>query len=62
MIWAGQNSIAYLCLFKERKNLTLETCAPDFSAPSMAKLYAKSRARAQSHFLNFLKLGRYDDR
>ena len=43
--------VSNLCLFKERKNLTLKTCAPDFSACSMTKLYAKIKgARAISLF------------
>ena len=43
--------VSNLCLFKERKNLTLKTCAPDFSARSMTKLYAKIKsARAISLF------------
>ena len=33
--------ISNLCQFKERKNLTLKTCAPDFSALLLTKLYAK---------------------
>ena len=32
--------VIYVCL-KREKNLTLKTCAPDFSARSMTKLYAK---------------------
>ena len=36
---------------KREKNLTLKTCAPDFSARSMTKLYAKIKdARAISLF------------
>ena len=64
MIWGGQNSIAYLSLLvifvciKRGKNLTLKTSAPDFSARSVTKLYAKIKG-AQSHSLTFLKLGRY---
>ena len=43
--------VSSLCLFIERKNLTLKTCAPDFSARSMTKLYAKIKgARAISLF------------
>ena len=43
--------VSNLCLFQERKNLTLKTCAPDFSARSMTKLYAKIKgARAISLF------------
>ena len=43
--------VSNLCLFKERKNLTLKTCASDFSAWSMTKLYAKIKgARAISLF------------
>ena len=43
--------VSNLCLFKERKNLTLKTCAPDFSARSMSKLYAKIKGvRAISLF------------
>ena len=61
MIWVGQNSISYLSLLviyvclKRGKNLTLKTCAPDFSARLMTKLYAKIKgARAVSLF-DFLK-------
>ena len=57
MIWVGQNSIAdlsllviYVCL-KRGKNLTLKTCAPDFSARSMTRLYTKiTGVRAVSLF------------
>ena len=36
---------------REKKNLTLKTCAPDFSARSMTELYAKIKgARAISLF------------
>ena len=43
--------VSSLCLFIERKNLTHKTCAPDFSARSMTKLYAKIKgARAISLF------------
>ena len=43
--------VSSLCLFIERKNLTLKTCAPEFSARSMTKLYAKIKgARAISLF------------
>ena len=43
--------VSSLCLFIERKNLTLKTCAPDFPARSMTKLYAKIKgARAISLF------------
>ena len=59
MIWVGQNSIAYLSLLviyvsiKRGKNLTLKTCAPDFSARSMTKLYTKIKgAPAVSLFEN----------
>ena len=42
--------VIYVCL-KREKNLTLKTCAPDFSAGSMTKLYAKIKgARAISLF------------
>ena len=42
--------VIYVC-FKREKNLTLKTCAPDFSARSMTKLYAKIKgARAISLF------------
>ena len=42
--------VIYVCL-KREKNLTLKTCAPDFSARSMTKLYAKIKgARAISLF------------
>ena len=40
--------VIYVCL-KREKNLTLKSCAPDFSARSMTKLYAKIKgARAIS--------------
>ena len=61
MVWVGQNSIAYLsllviyvCLRKE-KNLTLKTCAPDFSACSMTKLYAKIKGACAVSLFDFLK-------
>ena len=42
--------VIYVCL-KREKNLTLKTCAPDFPARSMTKLYAKTKgARAVSLF------------
>ena len=42
--------VIYVCL-KREKNLTLKTCAPDFSARLMTKLYAKIKgARAISLF------------
>ena len=42
--------VTYVCL-KREKNLTLKTCAPDFSARSMTKLYATIKgARAISLF------------
>ena len=52
-------SVSNLCLFKRGKNLTLKTCASDFSARSMTNYTQKSRGYAQSHFLTFLKLARY---
>ena len=55
-------SVSNLCLFKRGKNLTLKTCAPDFSARSMTNYTQKSRARTQSHSLTFLKLGRYENK
>ena len=42
--------VIYVC-FKREKNLTLKTCAPDFSARLMTKLYAKIKGvRAISLF------------
>ena len=42
--------VIYVCL-KREKNLTLKTCAPDFSARLMTKLYTKIKgARAISLF------------
>ena len=42
--------VIFVCL-KREKNLTLKTCAPDFSACSMTKLYAKIKGvRAVSLF------------
>ena len=63
MIWVGQNNIAYfslsvsnLCLSKDRKkNLTLKTCAPDFSARSMTKLYTKIGGTRAISLFDFLK-------
>ena len=40
-----------MSVLREKKNLTLKTCAPDFSARSMTKLYAKIKgARSISVF------------
>ena len=47
--------VSKLRLFKERKNLTLKTCAPDFSTRSMTKLYAKIRGARTISLLDFLK-------
>ena len=61
MIWVGQNSIAYLSLLviyvclKRGKNLTLKTCAPDFSARSMTKFYAKIKGVRAVSLFDFLK-------
>ena len=61
MIWVGQNSIAYLCLLvtyiclKREKNLTLNTCAPDFSARSVTKVYAKIKGMHIISLFDFLK-------
>ena len=61
MIWVGQNSIAYLSLLviyvclKKGKSLTLKTCAPDFSARSMTKLYAKIKGTPAVSLFDFLK-------
>ena len=55
MIWVGQNSIAYLCLLKRGKYLTLKTSAPDFSARSMTKLYAKIKGPGAVSLFDFLK-------
>ena len=51
--------VSNLCLFKERKNLTLKTCAPDFPCVQWSNYKQKSRWRAQSLSLTFPKLGRY---
>ena len=61
MIWVGQNGIAYLSLLviyvclKSRKNLTLKTCALDFSVRSMTKLYAKIKGACSVTLFDFLK-------
>ena len=61
MIWVGQNSIAYLSILviyvclKRGKNLTLKTCAPDFSVRGMTKLYAKIKDECAVSLFEFLK-------
>ena len=61
MKWVGQNSIAYFSLLvlyvclKREKNLTLKTCAPDFSARSMTKLYAKIKGAHAISLFDFPK-------
>ena len=47
--------VSSLCLFKERKNLTLKTCAPDFFTCSMTKLYARMKGTRAISFFDFLK-------
>ena len=44
----------YVCL-KREKNLTLETCALDFSARSMTKLYAKIKGARTISLFDFLR-------
>ena len=44
----------YVC-FKREKNLTLKTCAPDFSARFMTKLYAKIKGVRAISLLDFPK-------
>ena len=46
--------VIYVC-FKKEKNLTLKTCAPDFSARSMTKLYAKIKGARAISLFDFLK-------
>ena len=53
-------SVSNLCLFKEKKSLTLTTFAPDFPLLSTAKLNTKIKGARASHSLSFLKLDRYD--
>ena len=48
-------SISNLRLFQERKNLSLKTCAPDFSAHLMTKLYAKIKDARTVSLFDFLK-------
>ena len=48
-------SVSNLCLFIRAKNLTLKTCAPDFSARSMTKLYAKIRGPRAVSLFDFLE-------
>ena len=43
-----------MCL-KREINLTLKTCAPDFSARFMTKLYAKIKGARTISLLDFLK-------
>ena len=46
--------VIYVCL-KREKNLTLKTCAPDFSAHLMTKLYAKIKGAHAVLLFYFLK-------
>ena len=46
--------VIYVCLKKE-KNLTLKTCAPDFSTRSMTKLYAKIKGAHAISLFDFPK-------
>ena len=46
--------VIYVCL-KGGKNLTLKTCAPDFSVGSMTKLYAKIKVASAVSLFDFLK-------
>ena len=46
--------VIYVCL-KREKNLTLKTCAPDFSARSMSKLYAKIKGAHAISLFDFPK-------
>ena len=46
--------VIYVCL-KGGKYLTLKTCAPDFSAHSMTKLYAKTKGAHAVSLFDFLK-------
>ena len=48
-------SVSNLCLFKRGKNLTLKTCAPDFSACSITKLYAKIKGVCAVSLFDILK-------
>ena len=48
-------SVSNLCLFKKGKNLNLKTCAPDFSARLMTKLYAKIKGARMVSLFDFLK-------
>ena len=46
--------VIYVCL-KREKNLTLKTCAPDFSTRSMTKLYAKIKGALAISLFDFPK-------
>ena len=46
--------VIYVCL-KRGKNLSLKTCAPDFSLFTMTKLYAKIKGARAVSLLDFLK-------
>ena len=46
--------VIYVC-FKREKNLTLKTCAPDFSACLMTKLYAKIKGVGAISLFDFPK-------
>ena len=46
--------VSNLCLLKREKNLTLKTCAPDFSARLMTKLYAKIKGTHTVSLFDFL--------
>ena len=46
--------VIYVC-FKRGKNLTLKTCAPDFSMCSMTKLYVKNKGVHAVSLFDFLK-------
>ena len=48
--------VIYVC-FKREKNLTLKTCAPDFSALLMTKLYAKIKGMRAISLFDFPKAG-----
>ena len=44
--------VIYVCL-KREKNLTLRTCAPEFSVRSMTKLYARIKGRRAISLFDF---------
>ena len=46
--------VIYVCL-KREKNLTLKTCAPDFSARLMTKLYIKIKGACTISLFDFPK-------